>query len=80
MWRVQRAVENYVLPSRDDQQVKAGVSLGTARYGLEADSLERLLKIADRRRYKNKQLRRQHEFLMEAGEFGDAVAQVIARS
>lgn len=80
MWRVQRAVENYVLPGHRNARIKAGVSLGAARYGLEANSLERLLKIADRRMYKNKQLRRQHEFLMEAGEFGDAVAQVIARS
>ncbi|MBS1809138.1 MAG: diguanylate cyclase [Acidobacteria bacterium] len=80
MWRVQRAVEDYTLPIHNGQRVNAGVSLGTARYGIEADSLERLLKIADRRMYKNKQLRRQHEFLMEAGEFGDAVAQVIARS
>lgn len=80
MWRVQRAVENFVLPGRNDQAIKAGVSLGTARYGIEADSLERLLKIADRRMYKNKQLRRQHEFLMEAGEIGDTVAQVIGRS
>jgi diguanylate cyclase (GGDEF)-like protein/putative nucleotidyltransferase with HDIG domain len=80
MWRVQRAVEDYALPLQNGQRAQAGVSLGTARYGLEADSLERLLKIADRRMYKNKQLRRQHEFLMEAGEFGDAVAQVIARS
>ena len=80
MWRVQRAVENYVLPGYSQLQIKAGVSLGAARYGSEADSLERLLKIADRRMYKNKQLRRQHEFLMEAGECGDAVAQVIARS
>lgn len=80
MWRVQRAVEEYTLPLPNGQCAQAGVSLGTARYGIEADSLERLLKIADRRMYKNKQLRRQHEFLMEAGGFGDAVAQVIARS
>jgi diguanylate cyclase (GGDEF)-like protein/putative nucleotidyltransferase with HDIG domain len=80
MWRVQRAVEDYVLPVHADHQVQAGVSLGAARYGSEADSLERLLKIADRRMYKNKQLRRQHDLLMEAGEFGDTVAQVIARS
>ncbi len=80
MWRVQRAVENFVLPGHHHSLVKAGVSLGTARYGHEANSLERLLKIADRRMYKNKQLRRQNEFLLEAGEFGDAVAQVIARS
>ncbi|HEX4950702.1 MAG TPA: diguanylate cyclase [Blastocatellia bacterium] len=78
MWRIQRAVENYTLSGH--QQIKAGVSLGAARYSNEADALERLLKIADRRMYKNKQLRRQHEFLMEAGESGDAVAQVIARS
>ncbi len=80
LWRIQRAVENYILPVHGGHPVKAGVSLGAARYGSEADSLERLLKIADRRMYKNKQLRRQHEFLMEVGEFGDAVAQVIARS
>jgi diguanylate cyclase (GGDEF)-like protein/putative nucleotidyltransferase with HDIG domain len=80
MWRIQRAVENYTLPGHDQQPIKAGVSLGAARYGSEADALERLLKIADRRMYKNKQLRRQHEFLLEAGECGDAVAQVIARS
>jgi len=80
MWRVQRAVENYALPAYQGSSIQAGVSVGTARYGVEADSLDRLLKIADRRMYKNKQLRRQHEFLMEAGECGDAVAQVIARS
>jgi diguanylate cyclase (GGDEF)-like protein/putative nucleotidyltransferase with HDIG domain len=80
MWRIQRAVENYTLPGHDPQPIQAGVSLGAARYGSEADALERLLKIADRRMYKNKQLRRQHEFLLEAGECGDAVAQVIARS
>ncbi len=79
-WRIQRAVENFALPVQERDHVKAGVSLGAARYGSEADSLERLLKIADRRMYKNKQLRRQHDFLLEAGEFGDAVAQVIARS
>ena len=79
-WRIQRAVENFALPVQERDHVKAGVSLGTARYGSEADSLERLLKIADRRMYKNKQLRRQHDFLLEAGEFGDTVAQVIARS
>jgi diguanylate cyclase (GGDEF)-like protein/putative nucleotidyltransferase with HDIG domain len=78
MWRIQRAVENYALPGHN--RIKAGVSLGAARYGSEADALERLLKIADRRMYKNKQLRRQHEFLLEASECGDAVAQVIARS
>ncbi len=80
MWRIQRAVENYKLPVRDGSNVKAGVSLGAARYGLEANSLERLLRIADRRMYKNKQLRRQHEFLMEAGEAGDAIAQAIDRN
>ncbi len=80
MWRIQRAVENYALPGYSHEQIKAGVSLGAARYGSEADALERLLKIADRRMYKNKQLRRQHEFLLEAGECGDTVAQVIARS
>lgn len=80
MWRIQRAVENYKLPVRDGYRIQAGVSLGAARYSLEANSLDRLLRIADRRMYKNKQLRRQHEFLMEAGELGDAVAQVIGRS
>ncbi|MFN7928868.1 MAG: diguanylate cyclase [Blastocatellia bacterium] len=49
MWRVQRAVEDYALPVQNGQRATAGVSLGTARYGLEADSLERPLKIADRR-------------------------------
>ncbi len=78
--RIQRAVENFALPVQTRAHAKAGVSLGAARYGSEANSLERLLKIADRRMYKNKQLRRQYDFLLEAGEFGDTVAQVIARS
>ena len=56
------------------------MSFGAARYSSEGDALERLLKSAERRMYKNKQLRRQHEFPMEAGEFGYAVAQVMARS
>jgi diguanylate cyclase (GGDEF)-like protein/putative nucleotidyltransferase with HDIG domain len=80
MWRIQCAVEKFALPVQERDHVKAGVSLGSARYDSEADSLERLLKIADRRMYKNKHLRRQHDFLLEAGEFGDTVAQVIARS
>ena len=80
IWRIQRAVEGFKLPGREGARLQAGVSLGAARYSIEANSLERLLRIADRRMYKNKHLRRQHDLLMEAGEFGDNVSQVIARS
>ena len=66
--------------AKEGFKARAGISLGAARFSLEANSLERLLRISDRRMYKNKQLRRQCDFLLEAGEFGDTVAQVIARS
>ncbi len=80
MWRIHRAVEAYQLPSKEGFQARAGISLGSARFSLEANSLERLLRISDRRMYKNKQLRRQYEFLMEGGEMGDTVAQAIGRN
>ena len=80
IWRIHRAVEAYQLPSKEGFQARAGISLGSARFSLEANSLERLLRISDRRMYKNKQLRRQYEFLMEGGEMGDTVAQAIGRN
>jgi diguanylate cyclase (GGDEF)-like protein/putative nucleotidyltransferase with HDIG domain len=70
--RIVQAVETFKLPVRDGHTVSAGVSIGAARYLTEGTSLERLLRIADRRMYKNKSVRKQ-EFVIGAGETGAEV-------
>ncbi|MFN7947719.1 MAG: diguanylate cyclase [Blastocatellia bacterium] len=72
--RIVQAVESFRLSVRDDRTVGVGVSIGAARYPAEGTTLERLLRIADRRMYKNKSVRKQ-EFIIEAGETG---AQVLS--
>jgi diguanylate cyclase (GGDEF)-like protein/putative nucleotidyltransferase with HDIG domain len=72
--RIVQAVETFRLQVREDRAVGVGVSIGAARYPAEGTTLERLLRIADRRMYKNKSIRKQ-EFIIEAGETG---AQVLS--
>lgn len=74
--RVQRAVSKFTLLVGGKQNVSVNVSIGAARYHHEGQSLERLLRIADRRMYKNKQIRLQ-EFMIEAGADGNSTVQVI---
>ena len=70
--RIVHAVEGFSFPVREQQSIGVGISIGAARYQAEGTSLERLLRIADRRMYKNKQLRK-HHFVIEAGEAGAEV-------
>jgi diguanylate cyclase (GGDEF)-like protein len=57
--RIVQAVESFSLPARDEQCLRVGISIGAARYLTEGTSLERLLRIADQRMYKNKKVRKQ---------------------
>jgi diguanylate cyclase (GGDEF)-like protein/putative nucleotidyltransferase with HDIG domain len=73
--RVQRAVAKFALIVGGKQSVGVSVSIGAARHLTEGHSLERLLRIADRRMYKDKQMRL-HDFIIEAGAGGDTTVQV----
>lgn len=70
--RIVYAIESYRLPVRSGESAHVGISIGAARYPTEGTSLERLLRIADRRMYKNKSVRKQ-SFLIAAGETGAQV-------
>ncbi len=72
--RIVNAVESFSVTVRDQQRADVGVSIGAARYPAEGTSLDRLLRIADRRMYKNKHVRK-NEYVFEAGETG---AQVLS--
>ncbi|HZS10127.1 MAG TPA: diguanylate cyclase [Blastocatellia bacterium] len=72
--RIVNAVESFSLPVRDRDSVDVGISIGAARYPAEGTTLERLLRIADRRMYKNKNMRR-NDYVIEAGDTG---AQVLS--
>ncbi len=55
--RIVRAVENYSLPLRGEQNLRVGISIGSARYPTEGTSLDRLLRLADQFMYRNKKAR-----------------------
>jgi diguanylate cyclase (GGDEF)-like protein len=74
--RIVSAVEGFSLPVGEKHQAAAGVSIGAARYLTEGTSLDRLLRIADRRMYKNKAVRK-HDFVIEAGECGAEVLSLV---
>jgi diguanylate cyclase (GGDEF)-like protein/putative nucleotidyltransferase with HDIG domain len=77
--RIVHAVESFRLTVRDQQSVGVGISIGAARYPAEGATLERLLRIADRRMYKNKSIRKQ-DFVIAAGETGAQVLSLRRRS
>jgi diguanylate cyclase (GGDEF)-like protein/putative nucleotidyltransferase with HDIG domain len=55
--RIVKAVENYSLPLRGEQNLRVGISIGAARYPTEGASLDRLLRLADQSMYRNKKAR-----------------------
>lgn len=75
--RVQRAVARYTLFVGGKHSVSVGVSIGAARYANDGHSLERLLRVADRRMYCNKHSR-PPDFAAELSPPGDARAQAAA--
>ena len=77
--RIVNAVESFSVTVRDQQRADVGVSIGAARYPAEGTSLERLLRIADRRMYKNKHVRKD-EYVFEAGESGAQVLSVRSQA
>lgn len=52
--RIETAVAKFSLPIRDRGQARVGISIGTAMYGVEGDTLDQLLVAADQAMYRAK--------------------------
>lgn len=61
--RILKAAESFILTAPDGEEAITTISLGTARFPDEAADLEKLLRLADRRMYKHKFMRRSNSLL-----------------
>jgi diguanylate cyclase (GGDEF)-like protein len=68
--RIERAIAAFTIRVRSDKQVRVGVSIGSATFGLQGETLDQLLLSADQAMYQDKsahKARRRREFNEESG-------------
>jgi diguanylate cyclase (GGDEF)-like protein len=61
--RIERAIDNFVLPVGDDQFARVGVSLGASNYPLQGGSFDEMVVSADKRMYAIKSKRKAEQKL-----------------